>query len=162
MPETADLDLPAFYAAHLSPGMIDLSTSSPHPLALRVLNSDDISGAFLTPQTSLPLRLAIASRYTTLGADDILLCSGAGEALAAIAYATLTRGDIVAASPSTYPSLCNAARHLGASIVEPAPGTRATLALLTNPDVPFGDIRDTAAFITDALSSGALPLVDEV
>ncbi|MEP6871694.1 MAG: TIGR04282 family arsenosugar biosynthesis glycosyltransferase [Anaerolineaceae bacterium] len=162
MSDSPGLDLPAYYAAHMAPGAIDLSISSPPAVPLRTYGPGKFDHSFVTPSASEPLRTAIAARYTTLTADDIVVCAGASEALAAVAFATLEAGSLVLAETSTYPSLLNAARHCGAQIVPSKGSAAARLAVLTNPGVPFGDARDTAAFITQALAVGAVPLVDEV
>ena len=162
MPDSADLDLAAYYAEHLPADAIDLSVSSPAPAPLGLGAWRDIDSSFVTPGVSEPLRAAIAARYRTLTADDILVCAGAGEALAAVVFATLGTGSTMIADRAAYPSALNAARHCGAEIVSPASGARATLAVLTNPGVPFGDIRDTSGFIAGAIAAGAIPVVDEV
>ena len=156
-----DLDLPAYYSAYLAPGAIDLSASSPkaRPLSLGTATLDC---AFVTFSASASLREAIAARYATLTAEDILICAGASEGLAAVAFATLKAGSTVCAEPATYPSLLNAARHCNAPIVTALESNKVALAVLTNPGVPFGDTQDTAAFITLALAAGAVPVVDEV
>ena len=161
MSDSPELDLAAYYAAHLAPGAIDLSASSPPPAPLRMEGSK-FDGSFVTPRASEPLRAAIAKRYRALTPDDIVICAGASEALAAVAFATLKAGSAVWAGPATYPSLLNAALHCSAPIVTAIESNKVALAVLTNPGVPFGDIQDTAAFIALALAAGAVPVVDEV
>jgi hypothetical protein len=165
MPDHSDLDLPAYYAAHFRPGAIDLSASSPRPAAVGPLVAGDAAAidlAHTTPAASRALRAAIAARYESLAADDIIVCAGASEALSAVAFATLTAGATAWAEAATYPSFLSAARHCGAVLRTFGTPGKAILAVTNNPGVPFGDVRDTAVFIAAALAAGTTPVVDEV
>jgi aspartate/methionine/tyrosine aminotransferase len=63
------------------------------------------------------LRAAVAARcYTSLGPEDVLLCSRASEALLACALALRCRERPVVALPGTYPSFTGMLRALGAPL----------------------------------------------
>ena len=107
------------------------------------------------------LRQAIARRYQALGPNDILVCAGASEALAAIAHALVQRGDEVALGSDAYPSFVAAARRCGARIVTvPTGATRAWL--MTNPSAPDGQWRNIQVAAEQARRIGAVLIVDEV
>src|SRR5690242_20556722 len=110
-------DLTAYYAAHLRPGMVDLSTSSPEPLPLEYGSLADVPLSSVNPPGgSLALREVIAARYKWLTAEDILVASGASEILVALALAAADSSREVITWPGTYPSLTAAvhAVHAGA------------------------------------------------
>jgi len=159
-------DLLTFFAEHLRPGAIDLSASSPPPAVIEALPGEQLSAeqlAFVPPSGAPELREAIAARYETLGADDILLCAGASEALVAVALALLEPGGCAWSQPGTYPSFSEAARGRGAEIVESsAPPASASVALATNPAVPLGDLIDGEAWLRAAHDCGAVAVFDEV
>jgi aspartate/methionine/tyrosine aminotransferase len=100
--------------------------------------------------------------YRTLNASDILLSSGAFEALVACALA-FSRGDRpVFALEGAYPSDTTAARLAGAKLSRSSDYSDVTCALATNPDVPDGLRFDVSGFIRKALSLGAAAVIDEV
>ena len=123
-------DIASYYGRLFREGMIDISASSPQPIGFRM------PGAFKTEHTSprhiAKLRGAIARRYRTLSADDVLLCAGASEALVATAHALLERGASVALARGAYPSFVAAARRLGAVTAGPETAG-ARIWLVTNP-----------------------------
>ena len=121
--------------------------------------------AAVRPPGGVPaLRAAVAAHcYTSLGPDDVLLCSGASEALVASVLALGHSGRAVIALSGTYPSFTGTLRALGARRYRsfdrcPAP----VCALATNPAVPSGQRIDVAEFINRSLSAGSIPIVDEV
>ncbi len=164
MSDATFIDLPAYYASHFRPGGIDLSASSPPAGRLPSLPRDlaGIDLAHSTPGGSLALRTAIAARYETLSAGDILVCAGASEALSALAFANLDRESTLWTERGSYSSLISAARHCGARIEDFGGSNRSALAVTNNPGVPFGDLRDLPRFIDASLAAGAIPAVDEV
>ena len=132
-------DIVAYYARCFREGMIDLSASSPPPMSIRL--GESFSVAHSSPRMPWALRQAIARRYQALGPNDILVCAGASEALAAIAHALVQRGDEVALGSDAYPSFVAAARRCGARMVTlPTGATRAWL--MTNPSAPDGQWRN--------------------
>src|SRR5713226_6567200 len=65
-------DVPAFYAAHFRPDMIDLSASCPDALPADLeLYGVDI--ASVRPGGSLELRAAIAGRYRSIAPEQVLV-----------------------------------------------------------------------------------------
>ena len=107
------------YAKHYRAGMVDLSAPSPTPLPLpltpEVIARADL--AFSTPGGSPELRAAVAARYRTLTADDILITSGGSEALAALAFALSGPGSRIALTEGAYASFVEVARAAGARLV---------------------------------------------
>jgi hypothetical protein len=165
MGDPKDLDLLAFYATYFHPGSIDLSSSSPAAARLdgmTILPADEESLAYVRPRGFSELRAAIAARYRTLTADEVLVCAGASEALAATAFAfAFAQGGRVWVPLPAYPSLTAAAGLVGAEVCS-SPLVPSTLAVLTNPDIPFGQVHDVAGFVDTARAIGAVPVVDEV
>jgi aspartate/methionine/tyrosine aminotransferase len=158
------VDLTRYYSSYCRQGMVDLSRSSADPPSL-ALTFEQVPWATVRPPGGVPaLRAAVAARcYTSLGLEDVLLCSGASEALVATALALGSGGRPVVACSGTYPSFTGTLRALGARRYRcfescPAP----YCALATNPSSPSGRRIDVAAFINRSLSAGSIPIVDEV
>jgi aspartate/methionine/tyrosine aminotransferase len=157
-------DLTTYYSAYCHAGMVDLSRSNGEPAPLTPAFEGVPWAAVRPPGGIVPLRAAVAAHcYRLLGPEDILLCSGASEALVATALALARRGCTVVALPGTYPSFTATLRTLGAhrrrafdSCTPPA------CALATNPAVPSGHRLDVVEFISQARAAGAVPIVDEV
>lgn len=159
---TAALDIPSYYRLHFRADMADVSQSSPQPLPLPLVAVDSNALAAVRPPGGSPeLRAAIAARYRTLACDDILVCSGASEALVALAL-TLAPDSSVVCLPGTYPSFTAAARLARAKLRTSFDGGPAACAVATNPDVPGGMRLDVRGFIQEALAHRAVPIVDEV
>jgi aspartate/methionine/tyrosine aminotransferase len=156
------LDIPAYYRLHFRAGMADVSQSSPQPLPLPSVEvAPDELAAVRPPGGSHELREAVAARYRNVSPDDVLVCSGASEALVALALTLGTRGPVVA-FPGGYPSFMSAARVVGARTRTTYAGGRPVCAVATNPDVPAGARLNVGAFIDEALSYDAVPIADEV
>lgn len=160
------VDITAYYSAYMQPGMVDLSRSSPDTLPLPIAPAVEHThlAAVRPPGGIESLRAAVARHcYTTLDADDVLLCSGASEALVATALALGRTGEPAVAVPGAYPSFTatidamGAKRHRGF-----APGIKVSCALANNPTVPGGCRFDVARFIEESRAAGAVPVVDEV
>jgi aspartate/methionine/tyrosine aminotransferase len=159
-----NLDLTSYYCRYYQDGAIDLSRSSANPLELSP-NFERVPWAQVRPPGGVfALRAAIATHcYTSLGPQDILLCSGASEALVAIALALGSGGRSAVAFPGTYPSFTGAMRALGVRLHRSFAGcTGPACAIATNPGVPRGQRVDVAGFIKQAVSAGCTPIVDEV
>ena len=160
------------YARRYRPGMIDLSAPSPTPspvhLTSAVLASVDL--AFSTPGGSLALREAVARRYETLTAADVLITSGGSEALAALAASVSGPGRRIALSDGTYTSFVEVARVAGAHLIQDVVGqegpwpraSRVHAMLATNPSVPDGRRIDVPRLLDRARRAGAIAIVDEV
>ena len=67
-------------------------------------------------QGSLTLRQAIASIYETIGPDQVLVHSGAEEAIFLFAHAALSAGDHVIVHSPCYQSLAEIARSIGCRV----------------------------------------------
>lgn len=161
----APADVVEAYALHFRAGMLDLSAPSPTPLPLD-LRSEALLGVdlgFSVPGGSLRLREAVAARYGTLTADDVLITSGGSEALAALAAAVGGPGRRVALAPGAYASFVEVAHRTGASLgpwgVEAG---RVDAIVATNPSVPDGRRLDVPALLDAARDAGAVAIVDEV
>ncbi len=164
MTDSPGLDLIDYYDRHFRAGMVDLSVSSPAPtpIALDSAALGEVESlAYTSPQGSLALRTAIAARYETLAAGDVLVTSGASEGLAAIAHALLDAHSVAVAERGVYAGLLAAAGRAGARVVVRWTQS-AEVAIACNPSVPGGQIIDVESFIASALAAGAVPVVDEV
>jgi rSAM/selenodomain-associated transferase 1 len=161
----APADVVEAYALHFRAGMLDLSAPSPTPLPLD-LESEALAGVdlgFSTPGGSRRLREAVAARYETLTADDVLITSGGSEALAALAATVGGPGRRIALAPGAYASFVEVARRTGASLATwSAEVGRVDAIVATNPTVPDGLRFDLPAFLDEARDSAAIPIVDEV
>jgi len=74
-------------------------------------------GLGYTESTGAPgLRAAIAGLYEHLGADDVLVHAGAGEAIFLFMHAALSPGDHVIVHEPCYQSLAEVARGIGAEV----------------------------------------------
>jgi aspartate/methionine/tyrosine aminotransferase len=158
------VDVIEFYSRYLRPGMVDLSQSSARPMPItpefRAVPWDAVRPPGGIPQ----LRAAVASVcYRSLAPEDILLCSGASEALVATALSLDLEGKPVVALPGSYPSFTATLQTIGARRFRSFEGcSNPACALATNPTAPAGRRFDSGAFIERALSTGAIPIVDEV
>jgi aspartate/methionine/tyrosine aminotransferase len=164
--DDSSADLLQFYADHFRPGAIDLSASCPPPMPIegfegRTLRAEDLS--FVPPTGAPGLRAAIAERYETLTAADIVISAGASEALVALAQALLERGQSAWVAPGTYPSFIEAAHRLGACVQEGGAIRCGTaLALGCNPTVREGARVALKRFLAECRDAGAVPVMDEV
>ncbi|WP_426228714.1 PLP-dependent aminotransferase family protein [Pseudarthrobacter sp. DSP2-3-2b1] len=101
----------------------------------------------------LPLREAVASRYTAAGvpttADQILVTSGAQHALNVIIRALAGRQDKVLVEHPSYPNALDAIRAAGCRAVPVAftagPGTGTTIAGSGGPEAPAWDMQAVQA-----------------
>jgi aspartate/methionine/tyrosine aminotransferase len=136
-----------------------------------------------TESPGLPeLRAEIASLYETVGPDDVLVFSGAEEAIFAVHNVLLGPGDHAVVVAPAYQSLAEVARAAGAEVSRIElresngwhldldevrsllrPSTR--LILVNEPHNPTGSLRSRATFdglVTLAAESGVRLIVDEV
>ena len=144
--------------------MLDLSAPSPRPLPIdftkALASLRDVE--FATPGGSLALRSMIAARYTTLTAEDILVTTGASEALAVLAAALGGASRTIALVPGVYPSFTEVARLAGATLVPWTGSEHVDAIVAANPSVPDGQPVDVPALIEAARAIHAIPVVDEV
>lgn len=158
------MDVTAYYATHFRDGMVDLSRSSADPLPL-TSNFEEVPWSSVRPPGGIAdLRAAVARCcYRTLVPDDILLCSGASEALVACALTLASPGRSAVALPGSYPSFTRTLRVLRARRFRSFERCREpTCALATNPIAPSGARLDVGAFVDRAIAAGSVPIVDEV
>lgn len=155
------LDVVGYYDRYFREGMVDLSASSAPPIAVRLPESFEVEHS--SPRQAVALREAIAARYASLTAEDVLVTAGASEALVALANALLSRGERVCMARGAYPSFAAAAVRNGASATsdETVPAG-ADVFLITNPSVPDGIAMDIGPAIDSAKRAGAVLVADEV
>jgi aspartate/methionine/tyrosine aminotransferase len=136
-----------------------------------------------TESPGLPeLRAEIASLYDTVQPDDVLVFSGAEEAIFALHNVLLGPGDHAVVVRPAYQSLAEVARAAGASVsrielhaadqwrldvdeVESLLRPETRLILVNEPHNPTGSLSDRATFdrlVALAVASGARLVVDEV
>lgn len=146
----------AGYAAEL-----DLSTSSLPPLSV-----SDVGGDFshvvlgYRPRTgSTELREAIAHRYPGATPANVLVTTGAVEALWLVQTTFLRSGDRLAVRRPCYPALYRVATARGCSLVKP--GEPAALTLLNSPHNPTGALT-TVREMAGVAAKSAVWAVDEV
>ncbi len=142
------MDLLEFFSAHYDPSLVDLSSSSaPAEFECGNLSADGDSLDYVPPTGGDELRELIARDYPGLTADNVVLASGASEALAAFAHATLRPGSPVWMARGTYPSFLEAARRLGAELKQTAlPEPHLDVISLCNPSVPDGQLLNPGVF----------------
>ncbi|MFE3737806.1 aminotransferase class I/II-fold pyridoxal phosphate-dependent enzyme [Streptomyces sp. NPDC059134] len=127
------------------------------------------------------LREAIAAGYPGLTADDVVVTSGASEAISILARVMLSRGDHCVVEHPTYPTLYEVPRAIGAEVdlfrlraedgwrpdwdrLKAQTSARTRLISLTHPNNPTGsvvdeaELRDVSAWATGL---GVPLLVDE-
>ena len=156
-------NLLTYYERHFADGMTDLSASSPPPIPLQPARLDARDLAYSAPGGSTALRVAIASRYESIGPEHVVVTSGASEALAALALTLVRRGDVVVAEPGTYPALVEAVRAVGGLVVENTSDVAAArIVAFTNPTVPAGQWQDLASRLDAARRIAARAVSDEV
>lgn len=163
--EDDSLDLLAWYARYFQPGVTDVSASNPPPWPLPAPTAAAVvaSAEYVAPSGAPALRAAIAARYATLSADDVILGNGASEVLAALGFVLGRSGCAASVACGAYPSFVEAVLTAGgqaASLSALAAGTMAALA--NNPTVPDGRLLDVPGFVAAAAAAGAVPIVDEV
>jgi aspartate/methionine/tyrosine aminotransferase len=161
-----ELDLLSYFATYFAPGLTDLSASNaPAPSLSRELGCQLSTATldYVAPGGADDLRSKIAARYETLTADDVLITSGASEALVAIAFALLDHDSVALVDPATYPSFLHAARRIGAEVrwADEDP-VKASVVVACNPAAPAGDILNSASFIRRSVGMPAVPVMDEV
>lgn len=115
--------LERYFAQHEFATQFLLGSSNPEPmtvgevLALEPGASLDGLSLGYTEATGHPaLRAAIASRYTTIAPDDVLVCSGAEEPIFAFMNVVLSAGDHVVVHGPAYASHFEIARAIGAEV----------------------------------------------
>lgn len=166
MDEDPRRDLLRYYSHYFAPGVVDLSSSSPPPRPLDVepaSHFDPCDLEYVPPQGPRDLREAIAAHYGTVAPDELLITSGASEALAALALALVCRGDTVAVSRDTYPSFVEGVRTAGGSVAWSAwPVDGAIVAAACNPTAPDGQLLDLEAYLRACDRLGAVAVLDEV
>lgn len=128
-----------------TPGVIDLANSSLWDMdavpdeAFAALDPAELLAAGAThgyqPYGSARLRSALADRYTRAGlptsADQILVTSGAQQALALVFAATLRAGDAAVVESPTYPGAIDALARAGVRLVSiPAESTWPSVSVL--------------------------------
>ncbi len=152
------------YAKQFRAGMIDLSAPSPTPLPLSITPGAlaDADLAFTLPGGSRALREAVAARYESLAAEDVLITCGGSEALAALAGALAGPGRRIGVLPGAYASFVEVARATGADLVPWQDAKRADVVIATNPSVPDGRRLDVPRLLAEADRAGAVAIVDEV
>ena len=160
------MNLIEYYTAHYRAGMVDLSVSSPPPVPLpRWAPPPASEMAFPQYGGSRALREAIAARYETLGADDVVVAAGAAEGLLALGLGLGGEGRTVVVHPGAWPSLHEGARTRGSDVLHARDDTEvwaAAVVSATNPSVPGGRWRDVPRVLEGARALGALAVVDEV
>jgi len=143
---------------------------------------DDLRLGYTESPGDPPLRAAIAGLYDRVSADDVLVFSGAEEAIFALHNVLLEPGDHAVVIQPAYQSLAEVARAAGAEVtrlelresdgwrLDPdevraalRPNTR--LILANEPHNPTGALSDRATFdrvVKLAAESGGRLIVDEV
>jgi aspartate/methionine/tyrosine aminotransferase len=141
------VDLLEFYSKYYSPNLIDLSSSSaPAEFEPEELEScGDLD--YVPPTGADELRELIAADYPELTAENIVLASGASEALVAFAHATLKPSSVVWAARGTYPSFLEAALRIRVELKQtPLPEPHIDVISLCNPSVPDGQLLNPGVF----------------
>lgn len=146
-----------YYAKHYRSGMIDLSASSPRIQE----ESGDRAAEYGPPGGLLELREAIATLYSGLRAENIVVTNGASEALAAIALSFVRPGQMVCAAEDIYPSFREVATRVGGVLTREAtePGG---LIVINNPTIPDGRLDDVHSMLARAEAADARLVADEV
>ena len=140
------MDLLEYFSAHYDPSLKDLSSSSA-PAEFQCSSAEAPDLDYVPPTGADDLRDVIARDYPGLKREHVVLTSGASEALAAFAHATLKPGSPVWCARGTYPSFMEAARRIGAEIKETAlPEPHLDVISLCNPSVPDGQILNAGVF----------------
>ena len=136
-----------FYSQYYDPELVDLSSSSA-PSEFEpdeMLTSGDLD--YVAPTGAEELRELIALDYEGLTADNVVLASGASEALVAFAHATLRPSSAVWAARGTYPSFLEAALRIRAELKQtPLPEPHLDVISLCNPSVPDGQLLNPGVF----------------
>ena len=140
------MDLLEYFSEYYSPGLVDLSSSSaPQALGPACSEKDDLD--YVAPTGANPLRELIAADYPGLTRENIVLTSGASEALAAFAHAVLGPGSKVWLGRGVYPSLLEAVHRVGAVVESsPLPEPHLDVISLCNPTVPDGQLLNPGVF----------------
>ncbi|MEO9253962.1 MAG: TIGR04282 family arsenosugar biosynthesis glycosyltransferase [Tepidiformaceae bacterium] len=156
-------DILGYYDRYFASGMVDLSTSSPLVAAFPGEASEMRQGlSYADRDGDSALRVAIAARYESIAADDVVVTTGASEALAALALALLRPGDTADIGSGGYPSFVETARAVGANFSPSLDVGDVRVSLTSNPTVPGGQVVELGSWIEQAVVSGAVPIVDEV
>lgn len=148
-----------WYSRHSA--ALDLSASSLPPLSVSDLGVDfsRVSLGYLPRTGGAALKEALVRHYPGAGPDQILVTTGAAEALWLLQTTLLNPGDDLAVRRPCYPSLYRVAVERGCRLVEP--GEAAALTLLNSPHNPTGRLTSADEMALVAGVSGAWA-VDEV
>ena len=167
------------YRERFAPGMVDLSSSAPQPLTAREVLEEAGAGAVSLLDERLDyepgggsraLREAVASLYSNVSANQVLITAGAAEAIRVVIEAAIGPGDRVVMQRPLYQALRTAAKARGAHVLDwtPAPGFQfdfaelpaeagyASAVLLNNPHGPSGSL------VRGSYASPARLIADEV
>ncbi|MGE0599973.1 MAG: TIGR04282 family arsenosugar biosynthesis glycosyltransferase [Dehalococcoidia bacterium] len=150
-----------YYFEHFCPGMVDLSSSTPPAQA--GAGSNPGVEEYPAPGGLPALRAAIANLYPGLGPEDVIVTSGASEALAASALAFAGPGDRVSIPAGAYPSFRHMAERVGSEVsVADLAASPMELALVNNPTVPDGRLLDLGGWLDRMALQGTRVVADEV
>ena len=140
------MDLLEFFSKYYSPDLIDFSSSSaPAGFEPACMGGEDLD--YVAPTGADDLRELIASDYEGLTRENIVLASGASEALVAFAHAVLDARSIVWCARGTYPSFVEATSRLGVQVRNsPLPEPHLDVLALCNPTVPDGQVLNPGVF----------------
>lgn len=135
-----------FFSNFYSPDLIDLSSSSaPSGFEPACMSGNDLD--YVAPTGADELRELIASEYDGLTRENIVLTSGASEALAAFAHAVLDARSSIWCARGTYPSFVEAAMRLGVERQDTLlPEPHLDVIALCNPTVPDGQVLNAGVF----------------
>jgi aspartate/methionine/tyrosine aminotransferase len=140
------VDLLEFFSKYYSPDLIDFSSSSaPAGFEPACMGGEDLD--YVAPTGADDLRELIASDYEGLTRENIVLASGASEALVAFAHAVLDARSIVWCARGMYPSFVEATSRLGVQVRNsPLPEPHLDVLALCNPTVPDGQVLNPGVF----------------
>ena len=150
-----------YYFEHFHAGMVDLSSSSPsrHSGGTSRPSIED----YPAPGGMPGLRDAIAALYPGLRGEDVVVTSGASEALAASALAFISRGTRVSLPVGAYPSFRQLAEQLGGELSDDDWSRMpAQVVLVNNPTVPDGRLIDLSERLRASRALGSRVIADEV
>ncbi|MGE3075071.1 MAG: TIGR04282 family arsenosugar biosynthesis glycosyltransferase [Dehalococcoidia bacterium] len=150
-----------YYFEHFAPGMVDLSSSTPPGHSGQTSNPS--VEEYPAPGGLPALRSAIAHLYPGLSPEDVIVTSGASEALAASALAFVRPGDRVTIPTGAYPSFRHMAERVGGDVqVSDSAAAGAQVTLVNNPTVPDGRLLDLEGWLDEMAANATRVVVDEV